>query len=197
MGRDVDDLEEHGFREETAQEVPQFELFHDTKLSYQFPFGGRSEDEAVDMAVNSMMTGREGLFVLLSNRPLTASEILDLYHARNDVETAFRDPKHGIDWRPAICISEDAIRGRILISFLALFCMSVVCFLYPEFRGKTAESMCEGLNSFSLTVLVQKGMEKRRIFSNFGQIICRLWSRKESVSVPKAPEQTLINDIQA
>jgi transposase len=169
--------------------------FVDTRLSYQFPLGGRTEEEALDMAVDRMMAGREGLFVLLSNRPLTASEILDLYRARNDVETAFRDLKHGIDWRPARCTSEDAIRGRTLISFLALFCMSMIRFLYPEFRGRTAESMCEELSSFSLTVLVQNGMERRRVFSNFGRIIRRLWGQKESVPVPKAPGQTLIDDI--
>ncbi len=125
-----------------------------------------------------MMTGREGLFVLVSNRPLIASEILGLYRARNDIETGFRDFKHGIDWRPAKCTSEDAVRGRILISFLALFFMSMVRFLYPEFRSKTTESISEELSSFSLMVLVADGEQKRRVFSNFGDIIRRLWYGK-------------------
>ncbi len=59
------------------------------------------------------MTRREGLFVLLSDRPFTASGTLDLYRARNDSETAFSDLKHGIDWRSARCTSEDAMRGHI------------------------------------------------------------------------------------
>jgi transposase len=63
------------------------------------------------------------------------------YRNRNDIETMFRDLKHGIDWRPARCTSEDAVRGRIMIAFLALFCMSMIRFLYPEFRSKTAESI--------------------------------------------------------
>jgi len=140
-----------------------------------------------------MMTGREGLFVFVSNRPLTASGILGLYRSRNDIETMFRDLKHGIDWRHARCTSEDAIRGRILISFLALFCMSMIRFLYPEFRSKTAESISEELSSFSLTVLVVDGEQKRRIFSNFGHIIRRLWYGKGSVPVPKAHGQTTID----
>ena len=53
-----------------------------------------------------------------------------------------------------------AIKGRILISFLALFCISMIRFLHPEYRGKTAESICEELSSFSLTVLVKKGEPK-------------------------------------
>jgi transposase len=167
--------------------------FVDTRLSYLFPLGGQESEEAIERAVNGMMTGREGLFVLVSNRPLTASEILGLYRSRNDIETMFRDLKHGIDWRPARCTSEDAIRGRILISFLALFCMSMVRFLYPEFRGKTAESISEELSAFSLTVLVANREQKRRVFSNFGHIIRRLWYGKGSVPVPKAPGQTMID----
>ena len=148
--------------------------FVSTSLGYHFPIWGRTKEEAIEQAVRTMTTGREGLFVLLTNRPLTALEVLDLYRARNDVETKFRDLKHGIDWRPARCTSEDAIRGRILISFLALFCMSMVRFLYPVFRGLTAESISEELSSFSLTVLVGNGEEKRRVFSNFERIIRRL-----------------------
>jgi hypothetical protein len=63
-------------------------------------------------------------------------------------EAAFRDLKHGIDWRPARCTSINAIKGRILVSFLALFCLSMVRFLYPEFKRKTAESLVEELSSF-------------------------------------------------
>ncbi|MCK9323615.1 MAG: transposase [Candidatus Methanomethylophilaceae archaeon] len=167
--------------------------FVDTKLSYLFPLGGREKAEAIERAVNGMMTEREGLFVLVSNRPLTASEILGLYRARNDIEVGFRDLKHGIDWRPARCTSEDAVRGRILISFLALFCMSMVRFLYPEFRSKTAESISEELSSFSLTVMIADGEQKRRVFSNFRRIVRRLWYGKAAVLVPKAPGQTTID----
>ena len=167
--------------------------FVDTKLSYLFPLTGRSREEAVETAVNRMISGREGLFVLVCNRPLTASEILDLYRSRNDVEGAFRDLKHGIDWRPARCTSEDAVRGRILISFLALFCMSMVRFLYPEFRGMTAELISEELSSFSLTVLAEEGRAKRHIFSNFGRIIRRLWYGKAVIPAPEAPGQTVLD----
>jgi len=109
--------------------------FVDTRLSYQFPLIGRTREEAIDEAVRRMVTGREGLFVLITNRPLTAGETLKYYRDRNAVETAFRDLKHGIDWRPARCTKEESIRGRILISFLALFCMSMIRFLYPQFRS--------------------------------------------------------------
>ena len=65
----------------------------------------------------------------------------------------------------------DAIRGRVLISCLALFCMSMVRFLYPELRTMTAETMVSELTSFSLTVHWRRNGLKRRIFSNFGVVI--------------------------
>jgi transposase len=131
-----------------------------------FPPIGRTGEEAADMAVKGMMTGREGISVLVSNRPLTARDILDRYRDRNGIETMFRDVKHGIDRRPAGCTSEDAIGGRIPISFPALFRMSMIRFLYPEFRSETAESISEELSSSSLTVLVGDGRQKKRVFSN-------------------------------
>jgi len=167
--------------------------FVDTYLSYRFPLGFSCKEEAVEHAVSNMIGGREGLFVLLTNKESSASETLKLYRSRNAVEAAFRDLKHGIDWRPARCTSIDAIKGRILVSFLALFCLSMVRFLYPEFRRKTAESLVEGLSSFSLTILKKEGTVKRRIFSNFGPIIRRLRGGKPPVTAPKAPGQAVLD----
>ena len=168
--------------------------FVTTHLSYTFPLMGRyTKEEAVEAAVKAMTTGREGLFVLVTNRPLTASEALGYYRDRNAVETAFRDLKHGIDWRPARCTSENAIRGRILISFLALFCMSMLRFLHPKFRSKTAESLSEELGSFSLTVFFRRNGEKRRVWSNFGPVMRALSGRERPVPAPEEPGQAVLD----
>ena len=167
--------------------------FVDTRLSYLFPLKFMSREEAIDHAVSRMVSGREGLFVLLTNRPLTAEKTLELYRARSQVENAFRDLKHGIDWRPARCTSEMAIKGRILVSFLALFCISMVRFLYPEYRNRTAESIAEELGSFSLTVLVREGEPKRRIYSNFGRLIRLIRGDDRPRTIPKSPDQSVLD----
>ena len=163
--------------------------FIDTRLSHLFPLSVMTKENAIEHAVKLMTTGREGLFVLLTNRPLTASETLEIYRSRNAVESAFKDLKHGIDWRPARCTSADAVKGRILISFLSLFCMSMLRFLYPEFKTKTAGSISEELSSFALTVTDGKNDRKRRVWSNFTEIIRRISGKSGSVPVPKAPER--------
>jgi transposase len=163
--------------------------FIDTKLSYVFPLDTMSREAAVEEAVRRMTTGREGLFMLLTNRGLTAPDILSTYRSRNAAEAAFRDLKHGIDWRPARCTSPDAIKGRILISFLALFCLSMIRFLYREFGTRTAETISEELGSFSLTVEIGGDGTKRRIWSNFTPIIRRFYGRTSHIQVPEAPKQ--------
>ena len=167
--------------------------FVDTHLSYQFPLKGIDRETAIEYAVRNMITGKEGLFILMSNRPFPATKVLELYRSRNSIEAAFRDLKHGIDWRPANCTKPSAIRGRILVSFLALFCMSMVRFLYPEFRHLSAESMTEQLMSFSLTLRRHDDGREDRIFSNFCPIIRRLRGLKPSIPVPKQPDQTTIS----
>ena len=168
-------------------------VFVDTYLHYRFPLAFASREAAVDHAVRTMTCGREGIFVLLTNRPLTAKQALSIYRSRNAVETAFRDLKHGIDWRPARCTSPDAIRGRVLISFLALFCMSMARFLYPDLRTMTAETMVSELTSFSLTIHTRRNGQKRRIFSNFGRVIRALYGRKPPARVPSAPRQAVLD----
>ena len=128
----------------------------------------------------------------MSNRPLSAAEVLELHRSRNSIETAFRDLNHGIDWRPANCTKSSSIKGRILISFLALFCMSMVRFLYPEFRHLSAESMTEQLMSFSLTLRRHDDGHEDRIFSNFCPIIRRLRGLKPSIHASKQTDQTTI-----
>ena len=153
------------------------DCFVDTGLSYMFPLNCFTKEQAIGHAVERTVTGREGSFVLLANRPLTAEKVTEPYRARSQVESAFRDLKHGTDWRPAGCTNEMAVKGRILISFLALFCISMVRFLNPEYRNRTAESICEGPSSFSLTVVVKEGEPERRMFSNFTSLIRLLRSR--------------------
>jgi transposase len=167
--------------------------FVDTKLSYRFPLDTMTREEAIAYAEKHMVTGREGLFVLLTNRSMTADDILRIYRSRNAAETAFRDLKHGIDWRPARCTSPDAVKGRILISFLALFCLSMMRFLYPEFRTKTAGSITEELGSFSLTVVVPDHGPKKRIWSNFTAMIRRLCGPERPVPAPKEPGQASLD----
>ena len=196
--RDYDEMEEMRlaleYGKKPRKKYRNGNCFVNTHLSYQFPLKGIDRGSAIDIAVKNMVTGREGLSTLMSNRPFSPSKVLELYRSRNSIETAFRDLKHGIDWRPANCSKPSAIKGRVLVSFLALFCMSMVRFLYPEFRHLSAESMTEQLTTFSLTLRRHQDGSEDRIFSIFCPIIRRLMGMKSSSSPRKSPDQWIKNN---
>jgi transposase len=168
-------------------------MFLDTGLSYRPGFEGMSREEAVEAALEGSATGKEGLFAIVTNRPLTAPEALSTYRSRNAVEGAFRDLKHGIDWRPARCTSEDAIRGRVLISFLALFSVSLMRFLHPEMRGMTAESVAEDAGSFSVTVFAGEGGRRERVYSNYGRVITLAMGRGWAPEAARPPDRASLD----
>ena len=68
--------------------------------------------------------------------------------------------------------------------------MSMLWFLHPKFRSKTAESLSEELGSFSPTVFFRRNGEKRRVWSNFGPVMKALSGRERPVP---APEQAILD----
>jgi len=148
-------------------------VFLDTKLSYVFEkiVDRLPEDEAIIWAIRHMITGREGKFTLLSSRDMTPSEALRIYRSRNDAESSFKALKNSIDWRPARCTNDDAVKGRIMISYLVLTVLSFIRFRCPDLAETGNEIMLVKLRSFSLTVVYGNGVEKRRIYSNYNAVI--------------------------
>jgi len=78
LGGDADDPAEHRRGRKPRKKYRNANCFVTTSLSYRFPLRGWTE-EAIAQAVQTMTTGREGLFVLVTNRPLSAAEALELY----------------------------------------------------------------------------------------------------------------------
>lgn len=142
-------------------------VFVNTVLYRQFPLDDLTREEAIEYGFRSQISGREGYFILMSSRKMTASEMLSMYRDRNDVEDAFRDLKHGIDLRPLRCTDESSIKGRVLIAYLAYFVLAFAKMLVPAARAHTAETLVSELNSFSVTLVREKGVVKQRIYSNF------------------------------
>lgn len=151
--------------------------FVSTKLSYLFQLEGSTREEAIEEAVRHRITGREGYFILMSSKRISAGEMLKIYKSRNDVECAYRDLKHGIDIRPTRNRRENAIKGRVMISFLAYLVLALAKFMVPEMQHHTADTLVEELRSFSVTALDDGKGKKRLVYSNFGPMIRRIFER--------------------
>jgi transposase len=166
-------------------------MFVDTRLSYLFQLDGMSREEAVENAVRRRISGREGYFVLMSSKAMTASEMLSTYRSRNDIEDAYRDLKHGIDLRPLRCTDESSIKGRVLVAFLAYLVLALAKFLVPAARDKTADTLVREMSSFSVTIVRENGEVRDRIYSNFGQIMRAFLERIPAImrAVPRGFRQ--------
>ena len=151
-------------------------IFVKTMHSYSFPLDLFNRSEAIDEAVKRMRAGREGFFMLVSSKDMTPYEALTLYRSRNDVESCIKDLKHGICWRPARGTKSEAVKGRILISFLALFVISYIRWKCPKASTRTADSVVKELTSLSVTGICEGGKVKQRVYSNFSPLIRSIMS---------------------
>lgn len=173
--RDYDEMEEMKAaiknRKRPRKKHRNGNVFVDTRLSHLFPLEGLTRDEAIEEGVGRLISGREGYFILMSSKAMTASEMLSAYRSRNEIESGFRDLKHGIDIRPLRCRDDSSVKGRVMIAFLAYFVLQFAKMLVPEVKEKTAETLVGELNSFSLTIIREKGGTIRKEYSNYGPTI--------------------------
>lgn len=146
-------------------------VFVRTILRRDFPLDFKSREEAIEFAVRKQISGREGYFILMSNRKMTASQMLSEYRSRNGIEEGFRDIKHGIDIRPLRCRDDSSVKGRVLIAFLAYFVIQLAKVLAPGLRGRTGDTLVQNLTSFSVTLIRDGGKITERIYSNFNEVL--------------------------
>jgi transposase len=65
----------------------------------------------------------QGLFILISTRPVAKDKILPLYYTRQQIEQVFDICKNNTNLLPLRIQSEDTLRGHLLIAFAA----AVIC----------------------------------------------------------------------
>ena len=144
-------------------------------IATQFQLGGEyiglSREAAIEAAVKNRITGREGYFVLLSNWEEDEQETLDRYRHRNLSEDMYKDLKTGIRIRPIRSKNWIAVRGRIMIAYLALLVISFTRFMVPELRGRTAETIVDGLRLFSVTRISREDGKFDLHYSNYSPMI--------------------------
>ncbi len=169
--------------------------FVNVSQSYIFNLETMNDREtAVQAAVESRISGHEGYFILTCSRDIDPCKALRIYRNRNHIEDGYRDLKTGIDIRPLRCRSPNGIKGRVLISFLALFVISFIRFITPEVSTFRAETMIGELNRFSVTGKVENGKVKTREYSGFTPVIRAIMRSFSTISeryvppyVPHAP----------
>lgn len=96
-------------------------------------FERANRDKMRDIDVHKAMS-TQGVFVLLSTRPIAKDKILPLYYMRAQIEQVFDICKNNTNLLPLRVQSEETLRGHLLLSFAA----AVVCRKLQEDLRDTA-----------------------------------------------------------
>ena len=142
----------------------------DCEYSYQTKLTSMSEDEAKKILKKASITGREGFFVLVSNKNLTLEEALRTYRKKDSIEKIFNSLKNEIDITPLRVWSDDSINGALLIGFIAQLIISLIRFEHKELKHTSPKFIKISLMNLTVTVEFKKKGGKRRIYSNFNTI---------------------------
>ena len=81
-----------------------------------FERAGRRDFSVADVHKKMSM---QGLFVLVSTRPIARDKILPLYYMRQQVEQVFDVCKNNVNLLPLRVQCEDTLRGHLLLAFIA------------------------------------------------------------------------------
>ena len=141
-----------------------------THISYTFPLKGISREEAINLALQKSITGKEGFFALLSNKNFSVHEALSFYREKDYLEKMFHSMKNEIHLRPTRCWTQEAIYGSILIVFLAQLVISMLRYKHISLRRVSTKFIMQSLKNFALTIIPGGNGRKTRVFSNFDWI---------------------------
>ena len=94
----------------------------------------RAEDKKMSTADVHKARSTQGLFVLVSSRPISVDKVLPMYYMRSQIEQVFDICKNNTNMLPLRVQSEETFRGHLLIAFIA----SVIVRMLQEDLSKTS-----------------------------------------------------------
>jgi len=120
---------------------------------------------------NPFVTGLEGFFILESSLDTEPEQMLRLYKDKDKAEKLIRDMKEGTELRPIRHWSKSAIRGALLVVFLANAITNLTLILAKNPLVKNVKLLKKYLNNLTLTVVYPPKAFKFSILSNISEEI--------------------------
>ena len=129
-----------------------------------------SEDEAVRLLEDKIITGREGFFCLKSSKNLTLHEALLTYRKKDSIEKIFHSLKNEIEIKPLRVWTDESIYGAILIGFIAQLFISLLRYEIAELKHTSTKFIKKSISNLTVTVDSWQRKTKKWIYSNFDPI---------------------------
>lgn len=142
----------------------------DITYSYQTRLGELTDDEALKLVENAIITGREGFFCIKSSENLTLQQALQTYRKKDSIEKIFNSLKNEIEIKPLRVWSDNSIYGALIIGFIAQLFISLIRYEFKKLKNISTKFIKNSLMNLTVTVKFRKNEPKRYIFANFDQI---------------------------
>jgi transposase len=142
----------------------------DIKYSCQSKLENMTDEEAKKLLEESVITGREGFFALVSSEKLTIKQALETYRSKDSIEKIFQSLKNDIDIRPLRVWTTKNLRGAVIIGFIAQLIISLMRYDNTELAQISPKFIKISLENLTVTIEKNKSGSTRRIFSNFDSI---------------------------
>ena len=142
----------------------------DIAYSYQTKLGELSDEEALKLVEDAIITGREGFFCIKSSENLTLKQALQTYRKKDSIEKIFNSLKNEIEIQPLRVWSDNSIYGALVIGFIAQLFVSLIRYDFKKLKNVSTKFIKNSLMNLTVTVKVRKNEPKRYIFANFDPI---------------------------
>jgi len=142
----------------------------DITYSYQTKLSKLNEKDALELIEKDAINNREGFFCIISNENLTLEEALETYRKKDSIEKIFNSLKNEIEIKPIRVWTENSIYGALIIGFLAQLFVSLIRYDCKELKQISTKFIKKSLMNLTVTIIYEKNLTKRYIYSNFDEI---------------------------
>ena len=154
----------------------------DVTYSFQTKLTELSDDEAIKLLEDKIITGREGFFCLKSSTNLTVKEVLQIYRKKDSIEKIIHSLKNEIEIKPLRVWTDDSIYGAIIIGFIAQLFISLLRYEFAELRHTSTKYIKKSISNLTVTVDSWKRKTKNYIYANFDMVNTLILEHKWGIS---------------
>jgi len=154
----------------------------DVTYSFQTKLTELSDDEAIKLLEDKLITGREGFFCIKSSKDLTLKEALEIYRSKDSVEKIIQSLKNEIEIKPLRVWTDNSIYGAVIIGFIAQLFISLMRYEFKEVKHVSTKFIKKSISNLTVTVDSWKRKSKKYIFANFDGINTLILRQKQVIS---------------
>jgi len=129
-----------------------------------------SKDEAIELGIQRKLTGREGFFILSTNKNLTAEDALRIYREKDAIEKFFYSLKNEISLGPIRFWRENSVKGICIIAYLAHLFVALARIFIPKLKHVSDKIILSSLKNLTETFDYRGKKIVNRIYSNIDRI---------------------------